>query len=87
MNHQRFQKLLTASLEECEINNQAIGNLHEGLGLLSSAFHQFLNEVQKNQDEQDPEILLDWLIELASACGRVANDVVLPACSQEGGEY
>lgn len=88
MNHHRFQKLLTTSLEEHEINNSPIGNLHEGLGLISATFHQLLSEIQKSQDEQDPEILLEALIELAAASGRVASDVVLPACgSDEEGGY
>lgn len=74
-----FLHLLHDQLAELSSSCRSLRSIHEGTGLILADCHRLLGEAQRPSEEQDPEELLEALVRVATACARLAQDVVLPA--------
>lgn len=76
-----FLELLTTSVAEARESGQIVSSPHEAYALLGERLDHFWLEVKRRRDE--PEVLLDLLVALATQCVTAADDLFVKRVIEE----
>ena len=76
MNEISFDELLKTEYQKIK-KKKKISSYHEGYGLLAEELDEFWDEVKKKARERNKENALVELVQIATLCKRIAEDLGL----------
>jgi hypothetical protein len=73
-----FTELVKAELTKARGKHGPQNSAHEGYAILLEEVDELWDEVKKKQSTRDPKAMLAEIVQVASCCQKMAEDVIIP---------
>ena len=78
-----FENLVKNELKKARSGHGRQSSAHEGYAILLEEVDELWDEVKKKQNIRDPKAMLAEIVQVASCCQKMAEDVIIPTIGKK----